>query len=72
MMKLMKLNQPPRHAQAEREHLHQQAEALTAALHIRQMRTEPGTPDGDRLRRLVKRATHRAERRYRASIPPTP
>jgi hypothetical protein len=51
------------------ETLRQQAEALTAALHKRQMQTEAGTPEGDRLRRMVKRATQRAERRYQASFP---
>jgi hypothetical protein len=59
----------PRRAQSERERLHQQAETLAAALFTREMRTEVGTPEADRLKRLVRRATQRAERRYLASVP---
>jgi len=56
---------PERH----RADLHAEAENLTAALFTRQMGTEAGTPEADRLRGLVRRATGRAERRYQASLP---
>jgi hypothetical protein len=53
-----------------KDRLHYQAENLADKLFYRKLKLTPGTPEAERLKQLLERADHRAERRFLASLLP--
>lgn len=57
-----------RDEQKKRDKLHAQGEQLAASMYCRALKAEPLSEAAERFKRLAKKATTRAERRYQASL----